>query len=137
MKISQKLEYACKALAHLAKVHDTRQVTRLEEIARKELVPGNFLVQICNDLRRAGLIDSRRGKAGGYCLSRPPEEISLKEVVEAVDPHLLERTVSTDGDSGPSVRSAWDGVSVALRNSLEKIPLSQMSNSHFSPMFHI
>ena len=68
MKISQKLEYACRALAQLAKHHDGRTLTRLEDLAQREAVSGNFLVQILNDLRRAGLIESRRGKAGGYLL---------------------------------------------------------------------
>ena len=70
MKISQKLEYACRALAQLAKHHDGRTLTRLEDLAQREAVSGNFLVQILNDLRRAGLIESRRGKAGGYLLGR-------------------------------------------------------------------
>ena len=106
MKISQKLEYACRALAQLAKYHDGRTLTRLEDLAQREAVSANFLVQILNDLRRAGLIESRRGKAGGYLLARRADQISLRQVVEAVDPSLLQCSVTRDGDSGAAVRLA-------------------------------
>jgi Rrf2 family transcriptional regulator, cysteine metabolism repressor len=137
MKISQKLEYACRALAQLAKHHDGRTLTRLEDLAQREAVSGNFLVQILNDLRRAGLIDSRRGKTGGYLLGRPPEEITLRQIVDAVDPSLLQCTVSRDGESGASVRQAWDQVSAALQQALDQITLETLSSNSGGPMFYI
>lgn len=137
MKISQKLEYACRALAQLAKHHDGRTLTRLDELAQREAVSGNFLVQILNDLRRAGLIDSRRGKSGGYLLGRPPEEITLRQVVEAVDPALLQVSVSRDGESGAPVRQAWDQVSAALQQSLDQITLDTLGGNSGGPMFYI
>ena len=137
MKISQKLEYACRALAQLAKHHDGRTLTRLEDLAQREAVSGNFLVQILNDLRRAGLIDSRRGKTGGYLLGRPPEEITLRQIVDAVDPALLQCTVSRDGESGAFVRQAWDQVSVVLQQSLEQITLESLAGNSGGPMFYI
>ena len=57
----------------------------------------NFLVQILNDLRRAGLVTSRRGQAGGYLLARAPQDVTLRQVVEAVDPALLQCSVSWYG----------------------------------------
>ena len=53
-------------MAQLAKRHDGRTVTRLDELAQREAVSANFLVQILNDLRRAGLVESRRGKSGAH-----------------------------------------------------------------------
>lgn len=137
MKISQKLEYACRALAQLAKVHDGRSLTRLEEMAQREAVSGNFLVQILNDLRRAGLIESRRGKAGGYLLARPANQISLRQIVEAVDPSLLQCSVSTEGESGAAVRSAWDHISSSLHIAFDRITLESMVSKQGAPMFYI
>jgi Rrf2 family transcriptional regulator, cysteine metabolism repressor len=137
MKISQKLEYACRALAQLAKHHDGRTLTRLEDLAQREAVSGNFLVQILNDLRRAGLIDSRRGKSGGYLLGRSPENITLRQIVDAVDPALLQCSVAREGESGPSVRLAWDQISTSLQHALDQITLETLANKSGSPMFYI
>lgn len=137
MRISQKLEYACRALAQLAKRHDGTTITRLEELAQREAVSANFLVQILNDLRRSGLIASRRGKAGGYLLARPPGQITLHEIVSAVDPSVLESSATAEGDSGPAVRDAWSSVSSVLDEQLRKITLDQLATTPSSEMFYI
>lgn len=94
-------------------------------------------MQILNDLRRAGLIDSRRGKTGGYLLGRPPEEITLRQIVDAVDPALLQCSVSRDGESGVFVRQAWDQVSVVLLQTLDQITLESLAGNSSGPMFYI
>jgi Rrf2 family protein len=137
MKISQKLEYACRAMAQLAKYHDGRTLTRLEDLAQREAVSGNFLVQILNDLRRAGLVESRRGKAGGYLLGRAANQITLRQVVDAVDPALLQCSVTPEGDSGQSVRRAWEQVSSGFQQSLDEITLDSMASKQSDPMFYI
>jgi len=137
MKISQKLEYACRAMAQLAKCHDGRTLTRLEEMAQREAVSANFLVQILNDLRRAGLVESRRGKAGGYLLPRSADTITLRQIVEAVDPVLLQCSVSNDGESGQAVRIAWEQISVKLHDALGQITLESLASGQGAPMFYI
>lgn len=131
------MEYACRALAQLAKHHDGRTLTRLEDLAQREAVSGNFLVQILNDLRRAGLIDSRRGKTGGYLLGREPEAITLRQIVEAVDPALLQCSVSRDGESGQAVRQAWEEVSAQVQQALDRITLESLASRAGGPMFYI
>jgi len=137
MKISQKLEYACRALAQLARRHDGKTLTRLEQLAQREAVSANFLVQILNDLRRAGLIESRRGKSGGYLLAKPAGEITLRQVVEAVDPGLLQHSTGADGESGDGVRLAWNRVSDSLHDVLAKITIASIAQQSGGPMFHI
>jgi len=137
MKISQKLEYACRALAQLARQHDGKTLTRLEQLAQREAVSANFLVQIINDLRRAGLIESRRGKSGGYLLGKSAQEITLRQVVEAVDPALLQCSVSAEGESGGGVRQAWTGVSEALSAALDSITIATILQQSGGPMFYI
>jgi Rrf2 family protein len=137
MKISQKLEYACRAMAQLARCHDGRTLTRLEDLAQREAVSGNFLVQILNDLRRAGLIESRRGKAGGYLLARSSGQITLRQVVEAVDPSVLQCSVTREGDSGQAIHRAWDQVSQGIQQSLDQITVESLAANSGAPMFYI
>jgi Rrf2 family cysteine metabolism transcriptional repressor len=137
MRISQKLDYACRAMAQLAKRHDGRTITRLDELAQREAVSANFLVQILNDLRRAGLVESRRGKSGGYLLARKADSITLREIVDAVEPSLLSFSTRTEGDSGASVRAAWESVALELRDHLERITLGKLAERGDAPMFYI
>lgn len=137
MRISQKLDYACRAMAQLAKRHDGRTITRLEELAQREAVSANFLVQILNDLRRAGLVESRRGKAGGYMLARTPDAISLLEVVDAVEPTLLCFSNHTEGDSGPAVRLIWESIAERTRSALATVDLRQLGERGTAPMYYI
>ncbi|MCX6879744.1 MAG: Rrf2 family transcriptional regulator [Verrucomicrobia bacterium] len=137
MKISQKLEYACRALSQLAKHHDGRTLTRLDDLAQREDISRSYLLQILNDLRRAGLIDSCRGAAGGYLLARPAGTISLRQVVESVDPALLQNSVTLDGESGPAIQSVWEKISIDLRDALNRITLESISAGPSSPMFFI
>lgn len=136
VRISQKLEYACRVLIQLSKHHDGKTITRLETLAQREEVSSNFLVQILNDLRRSNIVDSKRGKSGGYLLSRPPADISLYEVVEVIEPSLLNNSVTEAGQSGNSVKSIWDNASTHFNEQLKQINLSTMSTDE-TPMFYI
>ncbi|MEJ5169645.1 MAG: Rrf2 family transcriptional regulator [Fimbriimonadales bacterium] len=82
--ISQTAEYALRAMAHLARGGD-RPWTN-QEIAEATQVPPGYLAKVMQGLARAGLIASRRGIRGGFVLSRDPSEITLYEVLQAVDP---------------------------------------------------
>ncbi len=137
MRISQKLEYACRALSQLARKHDGGNLTQLDELAQREDVSANFLVQILNDLRRAGLVSSRRGSAGGYLLARPAEQITLRQVCDAVDPTLLLCAVSTSGESGLAVRQAWERVSSCLCQELDLMTVAKIANDQSASMFYI
>ncbi len=135
VRISQKLEYACRAMVQLARRHDGRTLTRLDELAQREAVSANFLVQILNDLKRDGLIESKRGKAGGYLLARAPQKITLYDITKAVESDLLRPNISTDGESGSTVKEAWNQVSKAQHKELQSITLDSLGPQ--SPMFYI
>jgi Rrf2 family protein len=89
VKVSQKLEYACRSMIQLGKSCTGDQVSRVDDLAEKESISSTFLVQILNDLRRAGLVQSRRGKMGGYCLAMAPSEITMSAIVKAVEGSVL------------------------------------------------
>jgi len=110
VKLSHKLEYACRVLAQLGRTHGQDKLAHIETLATAEVIPANYLVQILNELRGAGLIVSKRGKQGGYALARAPRKISLTQIVEAVDGELLERNFEDSGHSGARVASIWSDV---------------------------
>lgn len=94
-------------------------------------------MQILNDLRRAGLVESRRGKSGGYLLGKPADKITLRQVVEAVEPALLQHSTSQEGESGGSVSRGWQQVSIELQSALDKITMDNLAAKQSDPMFYI
>ena len=110
MKLSLKVEYACQVLAQLGLTYDSSQLPHIEELAKSEAIPSNYLVQILNELRTGGLIVSKRGKQGGYALARDPKDISLYDVVCAVEGGLLEFSMKNDGASARRTGEIWGGV---------------------------
>jgi len=84
MKLSKKSSYALKALACLGSL-DAPPMMSIQEIARHENIPKKFLEQVLLALNRAGIVQSMRGKAGGYALRGAPAGITLGDIVHAVD----------------------------------------------------
>jgi len=82
--ISQTADYALRAIVHLAKAPDEPHITRT--IAEATQVPGGYLAKVMQTLVKAGFVDSRRGLRGGFTLKRPADEVSILDIVNAVDP---------------------------------------------------
>lgn len=85
MLVSAKAEYACVAMLELASRAAQARPVRLAEIADRHGIPQPFLVQILLQLKSAGLVHSNRGASGGYSLARPPEEVTLYDIIAVVD----------------------------------------------------
>lgn len=84
MKLSLRGEYALRALLVLGLNYGKPQV-RIQTVSDEQNIPKRFLEQILNDLKSAGLVQSKRGVAGGYRLARPPEEISIAEIIRHIE----------------------------------------------------
>jgi Rrf2 family protein len=84
LRISAKGEYAIKAVLDLA-LHRDRDLIPIQEIAGREGIPQRYLEQVLLSLKRAGILTSKRGSAGGYHLTAPPEEITVGAVLRAVE----------------------------------------------------
>ena len=82
--LSQKARYALRALLHLVE-HGNSRTIQVGEMAEMQMIPRKYLEFIMVDLKKAGLVTSRRGPGGGYVLARPPGEISFVEVMRAID----------------------------------------------------
>src|SRR6266571_3937217 len=113
MKVSAKAEYACVAMLELAASHGSPQPIRVKAIADAHGIPQRFLVQILLQLKGAGLVASTRGAAGGYQLTKPPETISLADILSVIDgpPGVRsEAVLSVHSPSVQAVRSVWRDV---------------------------
>jgi Rrf2 family protein len=111
MTLTARTQYACLAMSHLAAERGAREPTPLRAIAERHGIPATFLVQILNQLKRAGLVVSERGAGGGYRLKKPPGEISLAEVAEAIEP--------ADAPTCAAARSPLSGAMIALAQQLQ------------------
>ena len=112
-------------------------MVKLEDIAQREDISSSFLVQILNELKRSDIVSSKRGKAGGYVLARPPASVTLREVVQAVEPGLLATPEDSPGASGPAVSRVWHDLSKIVAERLESVSLETMASEAGAPMYFI
>jgi Rrf2 family protein len=126
MRMTTRTRYAIRALYDLA-FHRLGQAAGAREIADRQKVPLRFLEQILQDLRKAGIVEARRGPRGGYALARPPAKISLAEVLYAVRGPLEEMfgfdqpRPKAGGDDVPA--AVWTDVRARLVGVLEHATL--------------
>ena len=137
MKLSVKVDYACRVLAQLARHHGEERLAHIEELAEIEAVPANYLVQILSELRNGGLITSRRGKRGGYTLARPPDKITLYDIVKLIEGDHLELSRNADGQSGKRVQQVWREVRAALEAKYKSYTLDLLVPRGPSEMYYI
>ncbi len=137
MKISVKVDYACRVMVELARLHGSGELAQIEHLARTEAVPANFLAQILLKLRDAGLIASRRGNHGGYTLAKAPDEISLHDILVAVEGHCLHLSGNYDGRSGRRLKKVWDEIGCALATKTKSYTLDQLVTKQAAEMYYI
>jgi Rrf2 family protein len=131
VRISAKADYALRACIELAAVEDGVHV-KGERIAQAQEVPLKFLENILGDLRHAGLVRSQRGVEGGYWLARPAAEITLADVIRAVEGPLANvrgvrpESVEYGGVAEP-LREVWVAVRASLRSVLEEVTLADVA----------
>ena len=130
MRVSAKSDYAVRALIELASQGEGH--VKGERIAQAQEIPVKFLENILIDLRNAGLVASRRGADGGYRLARPADEISVADVIRAVDGPLANvrgqrsEDVSYSG-SAERLRDVWIALRASLRAVLENVTIGDLA----------
>jgi Rrf2 family protein len=131
MRVSAKTDYALRAAVELAAAPEGTPV-KGERLATTQSIPLRFLENILLQLRHAGIIESRRGADGGYRLARPAAEISLADVIRAIDGPLAgvsgqrPETLDFKGRSEP-LRDVWVAVRASLRAVLENVTLADVA----------
>ena len=129
MRTTAKADYAVRAAVELAAAGD---MVTAEHIAQATGIPHNFLENILGDLRRAGLVESRRGQAGGYLLAKPADTISIADVIRAVEGPLANvRGLSPDTleyeGSAAKLRDVWVALRASVRSVLEGVTLADVA----------
>src|SRR5438876_11085479 len=124
MKISAKGEYALKAMLDLS-MHESSGLVSIQEIAARQSIPQRYLEQVLLQLKRASLLTSKRGAAGGYHLTRPPGEITVGEVLRAIEgevgPFEAARRPRRGGaDHGSDLTELWDDLSRAVSEVIDR-----------------
>jgi Rrf2 family protein len=131
MRVSAKTDYALRAAVELAAQEDGTPV-KGERLATSQSIPLRFLENILLQLRHAGIVESRRGADGGYRLARPAAEITLADVIRAIDGPLAgvsgarPETLDFKGRSEP-LRDVWVAVRASLRSVLEHVTLADVA----------
>jgi Rrf2 family protein len=126
--IPAKVDYGMRALLELASAEGPATG---ESLARAQGLPSKFLAAILNDLRRAGLVHSQRGLEGGYRLGRPPDKITVADVMRALDGPLAEvrglRPEMTEyGGAAAHLQDVWVATRASLRSVLEQVTLEDV-----------
>ena len=131
MRVSAKVDYAVRAAIELAAAEPGRPI-KGDRIAQAQGVPLKFLENILTELRHAGLVRSQRGAEGGYWLARPAEEISVADVIRAVEgPIANVRGVGPEqvayAGSAAQLREVWIAVRASLRSVLEQVTIADVA----------
>src|SRR5207253_11124304 len=131
VRVSAKADYALRAVIELAA--DGGGPVKGERIAQAQEIPLKFLENILGDLRHAGIVRSQRGAEGGYWLARSPEEITLAEVMRAVEGPLANvRGIPAEEveyiGAAERLREVWIAVRANLRSVLESVTLADLAN---------
>ncbi len=139
MRITAKVDYAVRAATMLATEasRDSGPV-KGDRIATTQSIPVKYLENILSELRQAGIVRSQRGAEGGYWLARPAAEISVADVIRAVEGPLAhvrgERAENLDYPDGTgSLQEVWVALRAALRNVLERVTLDDIANDRLPP----
>ena len=138
MYVSAKADYGMCAVLELARSYsqDDKALVTSEHIATEQDIPAKFLEGILRELRHANIVISRRGPDGGYRLAKPPQEITVADVVRALDGPLAAVKGQRPEDvvhPQSSLSDVWIALRAAMRSVLEEITIDQALDGKFTP----
>ena len=138
MRITAKVDYAVRAAAELAAhavVHGNRTPMKGDAVASAQGIPVRFLESILAELRRSGIVGSQRGSEGGYWLARPAADVSVADIIRAVEGPLADvrgsrpDSLTYDG-AAVALRDVWLAVRANLRAVLEHVTVADIAEQH-------
>ncbi len=147
MKVSTRGDYASRALLSLALHADDQGPTSVRDIADRTGLPQPYLEQILLALKGAGLVRSKRGVGGGYVLARPPSEITLSQIVSAVDGPIAAGDFGRPHENGACehegqciLLGVWEQVGEHMREHLDSFTIADMvrqaRGARIAPVLH-
>ena len=131
MRVSAKADYALRALIEIANRDDGRPVSA-EELGRLQEIPHGFLQAILADMRRAGIVVSQRGQSGGWRLAAKPADVSVADVIRAVDGPLvsvygLRPEAVSYNESAEILQHVWIAARSSLREVFENVTIESLA----------
>jgi Rrf2 family protein len=131
MRISAKVDYAVRAVVELAAAEGEKPV-KAERIANAQEIPLNFLENILGELRHAGVVRSHRGAEGGFRLAKPPETVTVADVIRAVEGPLASVRGGPPEDAAyagaaTSLPRVWIAVRANLRRVVENVTIADIA----------
>lgn len=148
MRVTAKSDYALRALVELAAagLDDSDDSLRddpisAEELGRRQEIPHGFLQSILSDLRRAGIVASRRGKTGGWFLARGADTITVAEVLRAVDGPLvsvydMRPEAVVYNERAAILQHVWIASRAALRRVMDAVTIADLAAGHLPDAVH-
>lgn len=135
--IRRHTDYATRIVLHLSMLREGAKITA-EEVARKRLLPRAFVRRIVRRLGAAGILSTTRGAGGGISLSRPPAEISLFDVVEAMEGAPVLNACADNPEACPlavlcPVQTAWKGATRRMAVSLKSVRFDRLAKTANPP----
>ena len=130
MQITRQADYAVRAVLHLARINGNERAAT-SQVAKEQHIPPSFLAKIISQLSIAGLLHTSRGARGGVTLARDPKDVSLLEVIEAIDGPIMlnecvgENSICTFDDDCP-LRPVWCEAQEELVNRLKSTNFQQL-----------
>jgi len=131
MKVSASLDYALRAMVELAAATPGQPV-KADDIAARQAIPSRFLAQLLAELRRAKLVSSGRGYAGGYWLAVQPASVTVADIARVIDGPLADvhgmspELFGPPGVAAPT-KELWIAVRAALRSVMEQVTIADLA----------
>lgn len=137
MRVSAKADYALRALIEMS-LSTGAQAVSAEQLGKRQAIPHGFLQAILADLRRAGIVVSQRGQSGGWRLNRPAAQISVADVIRAVDGPLvsvygLRPESVTYNASATVLQHVWIAARSSLREVFERVSIQSLADGVLPP----
>ena len=138
MKVSTKGRYAMRALSHLARSYSDsgNSPVSIKEICKSEKFSNRYLENIFVKLRKAGIVKSLKGEKGGFMLAMKPSEVSIYDILTAVETDVAPSRCSVDITAcerakGCGIRGVWMGLNAKMKEYLSQTNLEQVKKLHF------
>ena len=135
MQVSKSLDYAVRSLTYIAK--EKASVFTIRDISQKQHIPQNYLAKIMRKLVQKGLLSSSPGPDGGYSLRKPTEDISLKDIYEAIEGDMqlidcMEKNVVCELFDSCTQRSVWDHLQLHTLTFLNNISVKDIADNRIT-----
>jgi len=133
VRISAKTDYAIRAVVEMAAVSPDGHLVKAESVADAQQIPLRFLLGILNELRHAGIVESRRGVEGGYRLGKPAGDITIADIIRAIDGPLANvagvrpDALHLTGSAAP-LQEVWVSLRSSIREVLERVTIADVVN---------